>query len=98
MAHQHFGTLIVSCTQADLRPVPAGVMIYRDGGARLEPLPPPAVPRAEVIDEVYRTVVGSEPTLHDGAWATATVEVLLAMLRSAHEDREIMLTRQVAAP
>jgi phthalate 4,5-cis-dihydrodiol dehydrogenase len=95
-AHQHFGTLVVSCAHADLRPVPSGVMVYQDGGARLEPLPPPTVPRAEVIDEVYRAVVGGEPALHDGLWATATVEVLLAMLRSAREGREIALTRQVA--
>ena len=71
-------------------------MIYQDGGARLEPLPQPTVPRAEVIDEVYRAVGGGEPALHDGPWATATVEVLLALLRSAREGREIALTRQVA--
>ena len=28
-------------------------MIYQHGTARLDPLPPPAVPRAEVIDELY---------------------------------------------
>jgi phthalate 4,5-cis-dihydrodiol dehydrogenase len=93
--HQHFGTVIVSCAGADLRPLPTGVMIYQDGTARMEPLPPPAVPRAEVIDEVYRAVVEGTPPLHDGPWAAATVEVLLAMLRSAHEGRDIMLTRQV---
>jgi phthalate 4,5-cis-dihydrodiol dehydrogenase len=93
-AHQHFGTLIVSCAQADLRPVPAGVMIYQNGAARLEPLPAPTVPRAEVIDEVYRAVVDGIPPLHDGPWGAATVEVLLAMLRSAREGREIALTRQ----
>jgi phthalate 4,5-cis-dihydrodiol dehydrogenase len=95
--HQHFGTIIVSCAQADLRPFPAGVMVYQDGAARLEPLSPPAVPRAEVIDELYRAVVDGEPPLHDGPWATATVEVLLAIVRSGREGREIALTRQVAA-
>jgi phthalate 4,5-cis-dihydrodiol dehydrogenase len=95
-AHQHFGTLIVSCAHADLRPVPTGVMIYQDGTARLEALPPPAVPRTEVIDELYRAVVDGEPPLHDGPWAAATVEVLLAMARSGRESREIALTRQVA--
>jgi phthalate 4,5-cis-dihydrodiol dehydrogenase len=97
-AHQHFGTIIVSCGEADLRPVPSGVMIYQNGAARLEPLPPPAVPRAEVIDEIYRAVVDGVPPLHDGPWGTATVEVLLGMLRSAREGRDIALTRQLAAP
>jgi phthalate 4,5-cis-dihydrodiol dehydrogenase len=97
-AHQHFGTIIVSCGEADLRPVPSGVMIYQNGAARLEPLPPPTVPRAEVIDEIYRAVVDGVPPLHDGPWGTATVEVLLGMLRSAREGRDIALTRQLAAP
>ena len=82
-AHQHFGTLLVSCERADLRALPNGVMIYQNGTARLDELPPPAVPRAEVIDELYGAVVHGRPPLHDGAWAMATLEVLLAMLRSA---------------
>jgi phthalate 4,5-cis-dihydrodiol dehydrogenase len=94
-AHQHFGEVIVSCADADLRPLPTGVMIYQDGKARLDPLPPPAVPRAEVIDELYRAIVDGAPPLHDGAWAAATVEVLLAMLRSARDGRDIVLTRQM---
>jgi phthalate 4,5-cis-dihydrodiol dehydrogenase len=94
-AHQHFGTLIVSCAHADLRALPTGVMIYQDGAARLEALAPPAVPRAEVIDELFGAVVHGKAPLHDGAWAAATLEVLLAMLRSAREGREVALTRQV---
>ena len=97
-AHQHFGTLLVSCERADLRAVPDGVMIYRNGTARLEPLPPPAVPRGEVIDELYRAVVHGEAPLHDGAWAMATLEVLLAILRSAREGRDVPLSHQVGVP
>ena len=74
-AHQHFGTLLVSCERADLRAMPNGVMIYQNGAARLDALPPPAVPRAEVIDELYGAVVHGEAPLHDGAWAMATLEV-----------------------
>jgi len=88
-AHQHFGTLIVSCERADLRAVPNGVMIYRDGTARLDELPQPTAPRAEVIDELYAAVVDGKPPLHDGAWAMATVEVLLAMLRSVRDGRDV---------
>src|SRR5664279_1906563 len=81
--HQHFGTLLVSCERADLRTMPNGVMIYQNGTARLDSVPPPAVPRAEVIDELYHAVVQGVAPLHDGAWAMATLEVVLAMLRSA---------------
>jgi phthalate 4,5-cis-dihydrodiol dehydrogenase len=97
-AHQHFGTLLVSCERADLRALPNGVMIYQNGAARLDELPPPSVPRADVIDELYRAVVHSEAPLHDGAWAMATIEVLLGILRSAQDDRDVALTHQVAVP
>ena len=90
-AHQHFGEVIVSCERADLRPLPTGVMIYADGEQRLESLPPPDVPRVEVIDELYDAVANGRAPLHDGEWALATLEVCLAMLRSAREGREIAL-------
>ena len=60
-------------------------MIYQNGSARLEFVPPPKVPRGEVIDELYQAVVHGKAPLHDGAWGMATVEVLLAMLQSARD-------------
>jgi phthalate 4,5-cis-dihydrodiol dehydrogenase len=97
LVHQHFGTIIVSCERADLRPVPEGVMIYQNGAARLDPVPPPTIPRAEVTDELYAAVVDGKPPLHDGVWAMATLEVCLAMLQSAREGRDVALQRQVRA-
>jgi phthalate 4,5-cis-dihydrodiol dehydrogenase len=97
LAHPHFGTVIVSCERADLRPMPDGVMIYQNGAARLEALPVPGVPRSEVIDELYAAIVQGRVPLHDGAWAMATLEVCLAMLQSAREERDIPLPHQVAA-
>lgn len=94
LQHQHFGPLIVSCDRADLRPLPNGVMIYQNNTSRLEPLTPPAVPRAEVIDELYDAIVHGRAPLHDGAWAMATLEVCLAMLRSAREGSDVALHHQ----
>jgi phthalate 4,5-cis-dihydrodiol dehydrogenase len=93
--HQHFGTLLVSCERGDLRAVPNGVMIYRNGTARLDAVPPPTVPRAEVIDELYQAVVHGIEPLHGGAWAMATLEAVLAILTSARDGRDVMLTHQV---
>jgi len=98
LLHQHFGTILVSCERGDLRPLPTGVMIYSTGAARLDPIPPPEVPRAEVIDELYATVVEGRPPLHDGAWAMATLEVCLAILRSAREGDDVALRHQVGVP
>jgi phthalate 4,5-cis-dihydrodiol dehydrogenase len=93
--HQHFGSIIVSCERADLRPVPDGVMIYDDETARLDPVPVPEIARAEVIDEFYDAVVNGKPPLHDGAWSRATLEVCLAIRDSAQAQAEIMLRHQV---
>ena len=90
-AHQHFGTLLVSCDRADLRPVQNGVMIYQDGSSRLDAIPSPGVPRAEVIDELCQAVVHGKTPLHDAAWGLATVEVLMAMLQSARDGRDVRL-------
>jgi phthalate 4,5-cis-dihydrodiol dehydrogenase len=90
-AHQHFGTLLVSCDRADLRPVPSGVMIYQDGSSRLDAIPSPGLPRAEVIDELCQAVVHGKTPLHDAAWGLATVEVLMAILQSARDGRDVRL-------
>lgn len=80
LAHQHFGVVIASCEKADLRPLPTGVMIYGDSERRLDALPAPKYPRAEVIDELYAAVVDGKPPLHSGEWAMATLEVVLSIV------------------
>ena len=88
--------MIVCCERGDLRPTPKGVFIYGDEERRFMALPPPAVPRAEVIDELCDAVLEGRKPLHGGEWGLATLEVCLAMLRSAPEGREVALSRQVA--
>jgi phthalate 4,5-cis-dihydrodiol dehydrogenase len=96
--HAHFGEVLVSCERADLRPVPSGVMVFADDEPRLEPVPVPLVPRIEVIDELYDAIVNARAPAHGGDWALATLEVCLAMLRSARERREIPLENQTGLP
>ncbi|MCW5685544.1 MAG: Gfo/Idh/MocA family oxidoreductase [Pseudolabrys sp.] len=96
--HQHFGVMVISCDRADLRLTPQGVMIYGDDAPRLEPMAVPDIPRAEVIDELHAAVIDGKPPLHDGTWARATLEVCLAILRSAREKCDVTLVHQTAAP
>jgi phthalate 4,5-cis-dihydrodiol dehydrogenase len=96
--HQHFGSVIVSCEHADLRPLPHGVMIYADDKRWLDPLPAPEIPRAEVIEELVAAVLHGHSPLHSGEWALATMEVCLAILLSAREQKEIALAHQVGVP
>jgi phthalate 4,5-cis-dihydrodiol dehydrogenase len=94
-AHQHFGLVIISCEQADLRLTPHGVMIYADDRPRLDYVPPPDVPRQGVIDELFAAVMYNRSPIHSGEWALATLEVCLAMLESGCSKREIELDHQV---
>jgi len=43
-------------------------------------------------------VIHDRPVFHDGRWGTATLEVCLAMLESAQQRKEIMLSHQVPSP
>ena len=94
--HQHFGPVVVSCEHGDLRPVPEGVWLYGDTGKELCALPAPAVPRFEVIDELHAAVVANVAPLHNGRWARGTLEVCLALLDSAHAQRDVELAVQAA--
>ncbi len=96
VAHNHFGLVIVSCERADLRPTAEGVHVYADDEQYVDALAPPAIPRAEVIDELYGAAVLGRPALHDGEWARATLEASLAILESARTGREVLLPAPVA--
>jgi phthalate 4,5-cis-dihydrodiol dehydrogenase len=94
-AHQHFGSVVVSCERGDLRLTAEGVWVYGDESRRFEAIDAVDVPRREVIDELWATIRGGAKALHDGEWACATTEACLAILSSAHEGRDITLTQQV---
>ena len=91
LSHQHFGPVLVSCDNGDVRPVPDGVWVYGDAERRHYPLEAPRVPRVEVVDELLDAVVGGHAPLHDGRWARSTLEVCLALLRSAQQGEAVTL-------
>jgi phthalate 4,5-cis-dihydrodiol dehydrogenase len=93
-AHQHFGAIVVSCERADLRPMADGIWIYGDRAKAFRPLPAPAAPRLEVIDELFAAVSKGQRPLHDGRWARATLEICLAMLASDRAGEDVPLRHQ----
>ena len=50
------------------------------------------------LQELHAALTRGVPISHDGRWGLATLEVCLAMLESARERREIMLTHQCPTP
>lgn len=97
-AYNHFGMVIVSCERGDLRPMPGGVEIFANDERRFEALPPPTVPRAEVIDELAGAVLDGVAPLHTGRWGMATTEICLAILQSSMAGHEVPLSHQVGRP
>jgi phthalate 4,5-cis-dihydrodiol dehydrogenase len=90
-AHQHFGPILVSCEHGDIRPLPDGVWVYGDTTRERHALPPPAVPRFEVMDELVAAVFDGVAPLHDGRWARSTLEVCLALLESSRKGADVQL-------
>ena len=97
-SHPHFGHIVVSCEKADLRPMPTGIDIYTDERHTFEALPALAIPRSEVVDELYAAIVQGRAPLHDGAWARASTEVCLAILESSRQHTPQVMRHQVPVP
>jgi phthalate 4,5-cis-dihydrodiol dehydrogenase len=97
-SHQpHFGELIVTCARGEMRASADGLLIYDAGGRREIALPKSlAMPgRSEVLDDMIAAISTGAPPRQNGSWAKANVEVMLALLQSARERREIVLHHQV---
>ena len=54
--------------------------------------------REAEVEELYNAVIHKRPVFHDGRWGAATLEVCLAILDSAAQRKEIVLSRQVPSP
>jgi phthalate 4,5-cis-dihydrodiol dehydrogenase len=86
---------VVSCEEGDIRQTPDGLKIYGECGKREIRLAPGRRGREAEVEELYNAVVHGRPVLHDGRWGEATLEVCLAILRSAEKRQEVFLSHQV---
>ena len=93
-----FGHTVVSCEKGDIRQTPDGLRIYGETEQREIKLPPGSRGREAEVEELYDAVVKGRPVFHGGRWGAATLEVCLAMLESAQQRKEIMLSHQVPSP
>jgi phthalate 4,5-cis-dihydrodiol dehydrogenase len=92
--HQpHFGVTIATCAHGDLRASADGVLVYgRDGMRELPIARGESIPgRREALDDLRAAIREGRKLVHDARWGKATVEVALAIQRSAGEGREIVL-------
>jgi phthalate 4,5-cis-dihydrodiol dehydrogenase len=92
-----YGLTIVSCEKGDLRQSPDGLYVYTIDGVREVPCAPSQGRGAELI-ELYEALAQDRPVFPDGRWGKATLEVVLAILQSSREKKEIALSHQVVYP
>jgi phthalate 4,5-cis-dihydrodiol dehydrogenase len=85
-----YGLTLVSCEKGDMRQSPDGVYLYTGDGCRQIPCPA-FLDRGEALSRLVEAVNEHRPVLTDGRWGKSTLEVLLAILQSSREGREITL-------
>jgi phthalate 4,5-cis-dihydrodiol dehydrogenase len=90
-----FGLTIASCEKGDIRQSPEGLWIYTMAG-REEIRCSPFLDRAAPLLELHEALDHKRPSFPDGQWGKASLEVVLAMLQSSRERKEITLSHQVA--
>jgi phthalate 4,5-cis-dihydrodiol dehydrogenase len=93
----HFGTIIVTCEKGDVRLSPNGMLVYgREGVKKLPVERGTGRPgHGDALDALWAAAREGRPSVHSARWGKATLEVALAILRSARERREVALAHQV---
>jgi phthalate 4,5-cis-dihydrodiol dehydrogenase len=91
-----FGITLVSCERGAIRQSPDGLLIYDDEGQHEVRVNGDGGTGSTELRELYDAITKGAPIAHDGRWGMATLEVILAILQSGRERREIMLSRQCA--
>lgn len=92
----HFGVLIVSCERGDIRLSPDGLYVYGVDGMQTIDLPRDGTwaGHGNALDALWRAVRDDVGDYHDARWGRASVEIVLAILDSARQRREILLDYQ----
>ena len=99
--HAFFGLTLVSCEHGDMRQTPTGLTIYGDdGNEELEVSAGDGYNRrycSVEVDEMCRATREDTPVrIHDAHWGKATQEVILGIIKSSEERREVFMEHQVA--
>ena len=101
MGNPDAGIVLVSAERGALRTSPHGVYVYDEDGQHdvdLSVNNRGVGGRQGELVEFQKAIADGKPPFHDGRWGMATLEVALAIMQSAKERKEIMLSHQIAVP
>jgi phthalate 4,5-cis-dihydrodiol dehydrogenase len=90
----HFGLIIATCAQGDMRLSPSGILVHGLAGTR-EVRVPRGTGRpgqGDALDALWLAVRKGVPSLHDAKWGRDTVAVISAVLESSRTRREVLLS------
>lgn len=92
-----YGLTIVSCERGEMRQSPKGIYLYTDDGCE-EIICEPWGDKQFELNEIHDSVAEGRPAFPDARWGRATLEVILAILESGKQRRDIPLEYQSPAP
>lgn len=101
MGNPDAGVVLVSAERGALRSSPLGLYVYDEDGQHdvdLSVNNRGVGGRQGELVEFHKAIAEGKPPFHDGRWGMATLEVALAIMESAKQRKEIMLSRQVGVP
>ncbi len=93
-----YGFTVASCERGDIRQTPEGLIVHGDDSRWPVPVEATTNSSNAAFENLYDAVFFGKPVLRSGRWGQATIEVLLAIMQSARERREIRLDHQVPSP
>jgi phthalate 4,5-cis-dihydrodiol dehydrogenase len=93
-----FGIFLATCERGNIRQSPEGLLIYDDEGHHEVPVQGDRDSGNTELKELYDAVTEGKPISHDGRWGLATLEVLVSIMQSGRERREIMMSHQRPTP
>jgi phthalate 4,5-cis-dihydrodiol dehydrogenase len=89
-----FGIVVASCERGTLRQSPKGLLVYDDEGMHEVEVTGGGDSGATELRELHSAITQGTPLTHDGRWGMATLEVLVSIMQSGRERRELMMTHQ----
>ena len=90
--HEHFGSILVSCQKADLKPTPKGIQVYADDREDFLPLPLAGEhPRRPVLDELYALVKQDIAPTHSALRGWRNVAVCEAIYSSSRTNARVAI-------
>lgn len=92
-----FGLTIASCERGDIRQSPDGLYIYDENGRREITFDNRGQGRGE-LTELRDAIREERPTFPDARWGMASLEVILGILQSSDERREVTMSLQTPVP